>query len=246
MTKVAKLGFFATPPHGCNYLPGREATTLFADPRFPKNTRLYAALADCGFRRSGEHLYIPHCQGCSACVPVRVPVAEFRPSRNQQRTLRRNRDLEIMRCKADFSQEQFDLYRLYLKTRHKGGGMDDPTPDSFMDFLTASWTDTAFYEMRLDGRLVAIAVADHMQNALSAVYTFYDPALSARSLGRYAVLYEIEQARELGKKWLYLGYRIEKCRKMRYKDEYQPLEYFVDNQWQRAPASESDTSKSLS
>lgn len=232
MTQVVKLGFFATPPHACNYLPDREATTLFADPRFPKNTRLYSALADCGFRRSGEHLYIPHCQTCSACVPVRVPVTKFHPSRRQSRALRRNSDLSIVRREAHFNQEHFDLYRRYLTARHKGGGMDDPTPESYMDFLTASWSDTVFFEMRLKDELLAVAVADVMHDALSAVYTFFDPAHSGRSPGRFAVLYEISEARRLGLKWLYLGYLIEGCRKMQYKGEYQPLEYYINNKWQ--------------
>lgn len=235
MTRAVKLGFFATPPHGCNYLPGREATTLFADPRFPKNSRLYSALADCGFRRSGEHLYIPHCQNCSACVPVRVPVAEFRPSRGQARTLRRNRDLTIVRCNAEFKPDHFELYRRYLSARHKGGGMDDPTPESYMDFLTASWSDTVFFEMKLNDELVAVAVADRMHDAFSAVYTFFDPAHGARSLGRFAVLFQIEEARRLKLKWLYLGYLIDGCRKMEYKSEYQPLEYYVNNRWLRSP-----------
>ena len=132
MTRVQKLGFYATPPHSCNYLPGLEAVTLFADPHFPKNTRLYSALADCGFRRSGEHLYIPHCSACTRCVPVRIPVDEFMPSRNQQRTLRRNRALTINRMPAEFDPEHFALYKRYLDSRHPGGGMDDPTPANYV------------------------------------------------------------------------------------------------------------------
>ena len=85
MSIEQKLSFYATPPHSCNYLPGKNAITLFADPRFQKNTRLYSALAECGFRRSGEHLYIPHCENCSSCVPVRIPVNEFVLSRTQKR-----------------------------------------------------------------------------------------------------------------------------------------------------------------
>ncbi len=154
MTTVQKLAFFATPPHDCNYLPGREATTLFADPRFPKNTRLYTALADCGFRRSGEHLYIPHCSRCSACIPVRIPVDEFSPGRSQKRTLKRNRDLVIREQPAEYNEEHFRLYEKYLRARHPGGGMDNPTPGAYMNFLTASWADTVFYELRLNGTLL--------------------------------------------------------------------------------------------
>ncbi len=236
MTTLQKLAFFATPPHDCNYLPGREATTLFADPRFPKTTRLYTALADCGFRRSGEHLYMPHCSGCSACIPVRIPVHDFRPSRNQNRAIRRNSDLTVNRLPAAYNREHFSLYERYLAMRHPGGGMDNPSPEAYMNFLTASWADTFFYEMRRDGELIAVAVADQLDNALSAVYTFFAPEHGhRRSPGRFAVLYLIEQARIQDLNWLYLGYWIRDCRKMNYKDEYRPLEYFYNNDWHRSP-----------
>jgi arginine-tRNA-protein transferase len=233
MTKAQKLGFYATPPHECNYLPGREAVTLFADPHFPKNSRLYSALADCGFRRSGEHLYVPHCSGCMRCIPVRIPVVEFAPSRNQLRTWKRNSDLSILRLPAQFNHEHFELYRSYLENRHVGGGMDNPTASNYMEFLTSSWSDTFFYEMRRNGKLLCVAVVDFMDNAISAVYTFFEPEYSKDSLGRYAILYELDEARRRGLEWLYLGYWIKGCGKMEYKNEYQPLEYFINNVWTR-------------
>ena len=235
MTLVQKLGFYATPPHDCSYLPDREATTLFADPRFPKNKRLYTALADCGFRRSGEHLYIPHCGSCTSCIPVRIPVSEFTPSRNQQRTWKRNDDLRVVKSEQRFKDEHFELYRKYLAHRHAGGGMDNPTPENYLEFLVASWSETEFHEIRLGERLIGVAVMDVMDNALSAVYTYFDPEFERRSLGRYSILYEVEEARRRGLQWLYLGYWIENCRKMSYKNEYRPLQYFADNAWHDAP-----------
>lgn len=237
MTTEEKLGFYATPPHDCNYLPDREAITLFADPRFRKNSRLYAALANNGFRRSGEHLYIPYCRNCSACIPVRIPVNDFRPNRCQARAWRRNQDLVISPCPADFHAEHFALYQRYLRQRHRGGGMDNPTPESYVEFLSASWSDTTFYEMRAaDQALVAVAVADAMPDALSAVYTFFDPDQAARSPGTFAILFLVEEARRRNCTWLYLGYLIQECKKMRYKNEFRPLEYFQDGEWRRTPA----------
>ncbi|MFT5351755.1 MAG: arginyl-tRNA--protein-N-Asp/Glu arginylyltransferase [Planctomycetota bacterium] len=235
MSIEQKISFYATPPHDCNYLPGKEAITLFADPRFPKNRRMYSALADCGFRRSGEHLYIPHCGSCSACVPVRVPVKEFIPTRNQKRNWRQNQALIISKLDPVFSEEHFTLYEKYLLSRHIGGGMDNPTRESYMQFLTATWAQTLFYEMRLseNNKLVAVAIVDVMDNALSAVYTYFDPDFSHLSLGRFAVLLEIEEARNQGLDWLYLGYWIKDCKKMSYKDEYQPMEYYRNNDWFR-------------
>lgn len=235
VTGNQKLAFYATPPHPCNYLPRREATTLFADPRFPKNPQVYAMLAACGFRRSGEHLYMPHCQTCRQCIPVRVPIAHFVPSANQQRVLRRNRDLTIRRLPPVFNAEHFELYRRYLGQRHPGGGMDNPTEKTYLEFLTSNWSLTWFYEMRRGERLVCIAVVDFMAKALSAVYTFFEPDDARFSPGKFAILHEIAEARRLGFDWLYLGYWIRDSEKMQYKNEYQPLEYFYDNQWRPEP-----------
>ena len=237
MSQDQKLSFYATPPHDCNYLPDRSAITLFADPRFPKSNRLYSALADCGFRRSGEHLYIPHCDSCNSCVPVRIPVNDFRPNRNQRRTWKQNLDIEVYRLPAEFNHEHYALYTRYLSQRHPGGGMDNPTPETYMQFLTASWATTVFYEMRLRDtqKLVGVAVVDVMDNAFSAVYTFYNTEFANRSLGKFAILFEIDQARKHGYRWLYLGYWIDKCQKMTYKNEYQPLEYYRNNDWYPDP-----------
>ena len=114
--------------------------------------------------------------------------------------------------------------------------MDNPTPANYLDFLCATWAETIFFELRLDGKLAAVAITDVMQNGLSAVYSFYDPALPRRSLGRQSILLQVEEARLRGLTWLYLGYWIRECRKMNYKEEYRPLEYFIDNEWRREPA----------
>ncbi len=229
--KADSLGFYATPEHDCSYLSGQKAITLFADPNYPKNKALYTALASIGFRRSGEHVYQPYCRDCSACVPIRIPVAGFRPNRNQRRTWNRNLDLSCYIRHAEYNEEHFRLYKKYIGSRHPGGGMDNPSKSSYMEFLTSSWTDSRFIEFRHEDTLIAVAVIDLMENALSAVYTFFDPEQSDRSPGRYAVLYEIELAKRYGYTWLYLGYWIDGCDKMKYKNEYRPHEYYIDNEW---------------
>jgi len=231
MTSAQKLVFYATPPHDCNYLQDRKAVTLFADPKFPKSMQLYSTLADCGFRRSGSHLYIPHCNGCNACISVRIPVNSFMPSRTQKRTWKKNSDVVTQALPARFNEEHFALYKKYLAYRHPNGGMDNSTEDAYMDFLTANWTDTVFYEMRNSDKLLAVAVTDVMNDALSAVYTFYDPDESARSPGKFSILSQIDQARNMGLTWLYLGYWIQACSKMDYKSEYRPQQIFQNNAW---------------
>ncbi len=228
-----KLRFFLTTPHQCNYLDNREATSLFADPLFPKNKKLYSMLVLNGFRRSGEHLYKPHCSHCSECVPVRIPVNEFCSRRNQRRTMKNNVDLEINCIAADFVPEHFSLYQKYLQARHSGGGMDNPTEDNYKDFLWCDWSDTSLYEFRLGTKLVAVTVVDSLTDGNSAVYTFFDPEYSKRSLGQFAILHLIEATRRQSKQWLYLGYWIAGAGKMKYKVDYQPLECFLDNNWKR-------------
>lgn len=230
---IQKLGFYTTPSHECSYFKDRQAVTLFADPRFPKTNELYSALANYGFRRSGKHLYQPHCKTCSDCIPVRIPVREFSPRRNQRRTWLKNSDLTVTRFAAGFNEEQFQLYKRYLSSRHTGGGMDNPTTKSYMDFLFADWMDTYTYEYRLHDKLLAVAVVDKLLEGLSAVYTFFDPDYSSRSLGTYAILQEIDETRKQNLDWLYLGYWIKGCAKMSYKSDFQPLEYFINNTWTR-------------
>lgn len=226
-----KLEYYLTPEHACNYLPGRQARTLVADPGFPLDRAYYTWLADKGFRRSGSYVYRPNCHGCQACVPVRIKVNEFSMSRSHLRTWRRNQDLCIHATPAHFKNEYFDLYHRYINTRHKDGGMENPTPSDFMQFLTCDWGETLFYEMRLDKRLIAVAVADRLDNALSAVYTFYDPDEHKRSPGIFAILFEINEAARLNLPWLYLGYWIAGCDKMHYKNRFSALQYFHGNHW---------------
>jgi leucyl-tRNA---protein transferase len=226
-----KLRFFLTSPHSCNYLDNREATSLFADPLYPKNKEIYSALVANGFRRSGEHLYQPYCAECSECIPIRIPVNDFKMSRNQKRTWKKNQDLTVKIVNAEFNEEHFQLYTKYLSLRHPDGGMDNPSIKDYKNFLWASWSETRLFEFRLDKKLIAVAVVDQLKNAFSAVYTFFDPEFQQRSPGKYAILYLIEHTRQMSYSWLYLGYWIANCNKMKYKIEYQPVECFISEEW---------------
>jgi arginine-tRNA-protein transferase len=233
VTDLAQLKFFATPPHACSYLEEQQATTLFVDPAARIDPALYSALSTLGFRRSGRHLYRPHCEHCNACIPVRIPVAEFAPRRSQRRILRRNADLTVTVRDAELTEENYALYARYIGERHDDGDMYPPSREQFRSFLLCDWSDTRFVEFREDDRLVAVAVTDRVDDGLSAIYTYYDPDHPKRSLGVHAILWQIEHARERGLPNLYLGYWIKRCRKMRYKTEYRPLEMRVGERWVR-------------
>lgn len=231
MTELARLKFYATQPHACSYLPNEQATTLFLDPSQPMNGQIYAELSELGFRRSGDHLYRPHCQLCKACVPARIPVARFRPSRKQNRVLKRNLDIKVSRCDPGLTEERYQLYARYISERHADGDMFPPSRGQFSTFLVSNLPYAFFYEMRVEDRLVGIAVTDVLPNGMSAVYTFYDPSEEKRSLGVFGILWQIAESRRLGLDAVYLGYWIKGCRKMSYKTEYRPIELFVNQRW---------------
>ena len=231
MTELARLKFYATQPHACSYLPNEQATTLFLDPSQPMNGQIYAELSELGFRRSGDHLYRPHCQLCKACVPARIPVARFRPSRKQNRVLKRNLDIKVSRCDPGFTEERYQLYARYISERHADGDMFPPSRGQFSTFLVSNLPYAFFYEMRVEDRLIGIAATDVLPNGMSAVYTFYDPSEEKRSLGVFGILWQIAESRRLGLDAVYLGYWIKGCRKMSYKTEYRPIELFVNQRW---------------
>jgi len=225
------LKVYTTYPHSCSYLEDQEATTLFVDPRQSVDKTLYSKLSVLGFRRSGNHIYRPHCSHCDACIPARIPVADFAPSRGQRRILRRNDDLMVAACEDIRDDEAFDLYHRYICLRHADGDMYPPDREQYEAFLNGVWDCTRYYRFYDKGRLVALAVVDELEDGLSAIYTFFEPGENRRSLGSFAILWQVEKARELGLDYVYLGYWIRDCRKMAYKSDYRPLELYVNSRW---------------
>ncbi len=228
---AVRLSFYATPEHTCSYFTGRNAITLFADPDAELDNQTYSKLSQYGFRRSGKHIYRPACPTCSACIPARIPAGKFKPRRIHRRIWKANQDIDVDMTGAEFRGEQHALYLKYIQSRHPDGGMNDPDPDKYMEFLTCEWSITKFVEFRHRQKLVAVVVLDELNDGLSAVYTFFDPDYPKRSLGTLGVLWSIEFTRELGLDWLYLGYLIKECPKMNYKSNFQPQQSFIQGAW---------------
>jgi leucyl-tRNA---protein transferase len=222
---------FKTVEHGCGYYADRIAQNWVIDPVAPELAEVYGSALSQGFRRAGGHVYRPTCPSCQACTPTRLTVKAFTPNRKQRRCLHHNVDLALEIEPAAYSDEAFSLYRRYLQSRHPGGGMDGSDPEDFARFLYSSWSRTQFLMLRYEGELVACAVTDVTRDALSAVYTFYEPTLLRRSLGVYAILSQIQWAQRAGLTHLYLGYWIDGHPKMHYKTEYQPLEILRNGRW---------------
>ncbi|MDJ0740469.1 MAG: arginyltransferase [Gammaproteobacteria bacterium] len=228
-----RLPLYLSAPHACSYLPGRQSSTLFTDPESPIDRGVYAELLQYGFRRSGRMVYAPRCEHCAQCMSVRIPVAEFAPRRGHRRVRRCNADLQFAQRPAAYDDEHYALYRRYTAARHEDGDMASATPAEYLGFLRADWCDTVFLECRLGERLIACAVTDRLDASLSAIYTYFEPDLTARSLGTLAILKQIDWARATGLDHVYLGYWVRDCRKMAYKARFRPLELWQDGRWQR-------------
>lgn len=231
MGALTDIRVYLTQAHVCGYWPDRQARDLVLDPQEPALPAIYEQALAMGFRRSGRHVYRPHCSTCNACLPIRLPVDRFQPDRTQRRIAKRNADLVMNVAPARRSEELFDLYTRYLEARHPDSPMADPTRAEFDRFLIGDWNSTHFLEWRLRDRLVAVAVTDVTVNALSAVYSFFDPALATRSLGVQAIFGQIEWARATARPHLYLGFWLKNHPKMDYKRRFRPLERLWNEHW---------------
>lgn len=226
------LSLYITAEHECGYYDDRQTSNLIPDPQIEIDSKLYSLLLSKGFRRSGEFVYRPHCKQCSACIPCRINIDNFKVSRNQRRCLKNNQDLITYLKPAEFKDEYFSLYSRYLNSRHKDGNMVDPMPDDFSNFLLNNWNTSIFIESRFKGKLLSVAVVDFLPAGPSAVYTFFEPEEHKRSLGTFAILQQIWLARLYQKTHLYLGYWIENHPKMQYKRNFSGLEVYQQDNWQ--------------
>ena len=223
---------FVTEPERCPYLPDRDWQLEVRYVSFVSPAEHGLELAR-GVRRFGHSYFRPVCDSCQACVPLRVPVKSFKPSRSQRRVLRRNSDISVEIGEPAIDDERLDLYHRFHLDRHLRLDWPAPRvdPDEYRQSFLENPVLTHEFRFRLADRLIAIAYVDESSDALSSQYGFHAPELAKRSLGTFDVLTEIKAARELQKEHVYLGFYVNGCRSMEYKTAFRPYELYREGRW---------------
>jgi arginine-tRNA-protein transferase len=226
--------FGATAEGACPYLPGQRERKIITRLWKGRPVSHYGLLSRAGFRRSHMIAYRPACSHCRACVPVRTRVGDFSPSASLRRVARRNGDLSVQLFTARAGREDYALFARYVASRHGDGGMADMSYRDYRDMIEESPAETFVLQARhgnASGPLIAACLADRLDDGLSAVYSFFDPALAGRSLGTFLVLELVGRARALSLPYVYLGYWIAGSRKLAYKSRFRPVEGLGEDGW---------------
>lgn len=239
------LTFYRSAPMPCPYLEGRSEQQLFTELSGATAQEQFETLSRGGFRRSHQVIYRPACRNCSACIPVRVAVADFRMTKAWRRIVNANADLAVVDTGKNATDEQFILFQRYVGARHGDGEMANMTRRDYGTMVLTSPVDSSVVEFRApDGKLIAGCLIDHLQDGLSAVYSFFDPDSDRQSLGSYIVLWLIQHARLHNLNHVYLGYWVAGSRKMAYKARFRPLEGFGPDGW-RVIETDGDSANAL-
>ncbi|MFV1921516.1 MAG: arginyltransferase [Methylotenera sp.] len=233
---LQKLQFYVTTPYPCGYIERNLAQSLIASPHHVVDAHVYSELIKQGFRRSGKFAYRPHCEQCQQCVPVRIVLDQFSPSRSQKRAHKQHSDLTATLLPLDYYERHFALYRQYQSNRHpseseKSKTTRDEEKEQYQQFLCQSNVESLMVEFKdAQDQVKIVSVVDIIDNGVSAVYTFYDTVQKA-SYGTYAIMWLVNWTKKINLPYLYLGYWIAESQKMAYKENFQVQEKLIDGEW---------------
>jgi arginine-tRNA-protein transferase len=226
------LQFFATSPVACPYVSGRAERKLIVELDGAAAASVYDDLSRAGFRRSHHFAYRPACRNCAACVPVRIAVDHYRDTGWTRRIRNANRDLSADLAPARATPEQFRLFLAYQRARHGDSEMASMSYRDYRGMVEDTPVRTQVAEFRdAAGELAAASLIDRLDDGISAVYNFFDPARPRRSLGSWSILWLVDECRRQGELFVYLGYWIAESPKMAYKARFPALERLTAAGW---------------
>ena len=227
-----KIQFYTTTKYNCSYIDKMDAQSLVVTPYKSINQSIFQDLIEKGFRRSGQYIYKPNCKSCTACIPIRLPVQKFLFSKTQKRIYKKHGYFKVREAPLSFKQKHFDLYLKYQNKRHSFINNDQNNLDDYNDFLIKSNVKSKFIEFWDGDLLKIVSIVDIVSDGISAVYTFYDPDDEKVSYGTYSIIWLINWCKAQQLKYLYLGYWIGECDKMKYKTNFKPYELYIKGYWQ--------------
>jgi arginyl-tRNA--protein-N-Asp/Glu arginylyltransferase len=221
-------------PQACPYLDDVLARMPLRLPIGKLDSQTLDRLLELGYRRTGDFVYRTQCPGCQACEPTRVIVDQFVWSKSLKRVLQRgDKELTCSFGAAASDEERIELFNRHRRLRSLDRGDDAVDEASYRAFMVDSCCDSTELSIRQDGRLIAVAVIDISRNALSAVYTHFDPDYARFSLGTYAILKQVLMAEQTQRRYVYLGMYVAENSHLNYKSRFLVQERLVRGQWVR-------------
>lgn len=232
LEKTIAQTFLKTKPLKCSYIKDNYEERLLLPITKKNNFRIIDKLTKLGFRRNIDYMYLPICKDCSKCISTRINIKNFTPSKSQKRNLNKNKQIRFVQKELNREEERYMLFRKYLQLRHSDGMMLKMTKKDFNNFFYNTPSKSSVYDIiSPSNNLVGSILLDEMSDALSAVYSFFDPTISKNGLGIYLILKSIEQVRKMQKQFLYLGYWVKESKKMNYKKSFNSIQLFIDGNW---------------
>ena len=233
MNKINKNNhnFYLSNTEPCPYLSNRDEKKIFLIMNDINKSNEYEFLIKNGFRRSHNILYNQVCTSCNLCRSIRINVKKFTLSKNNKRILNKNKNLFIKKLSDSPTEEQFILFKKYLKFKHHDSEMNEMSFDDYCKMFNPPGIITKIYEYYYQDKLVGCVISDFLEGALSMVYSFYSDSFLKNSLGKYIIIDHFRLAKEINKKYVYLGYWVEGSSKMDYKNSFNSSEVLIDNTW---------------